>query len=88
MNPSILTSLVEMPLPSSGPVKLIRPNVEQHFGATRISQYGSEFRMFRDGDDGFKVTLDPLDALWVIETLQLGATPSPIFRRAVTWSHT
>jgi len=82
-----LFALVEMPMPSSGPVKLRRENVETHFGATRIGQHGGGFRMWNDGDDGFKVTLDPLDALWIIDKLGLGATTSTIFRRTVTWAN-
>lgn len=84
---SDLFALVVMPMPSSGPVKLIRENVEAHFGATRITQHGGEFRMWSDADDGFKVTLDPLDALWIIDKLRLGATASTIFRRSVTWAN-
>ena len=84
---SALFALVEMPMPSSGPVKLIRENVEAHFGSTRITQHSGEFRMWSDADDGFKVTLDPLDALWIIDKLRLGVTASTIFRRSVTWAN-
>jgi hypothetical protein len=83
---SILYSLVEQPIPAGGAVKLIRENVVEHFGSTRITQHGGNFRMWNEGDDGFKVTLDPLDALWIIETLSLGATASEIFHRSITWS--
>jgi hypothetical protein len=73
-------------MPPTGPVKIVRANIDNHFGRTRISQHGGEFRMYQDIESGFKVTISSQDALWIIDKLQLGATVVPPFRRTVTWA--
>jgi hypothetical protein len=35
--------------------------------------------------DGIAVTLDPLDALWVLDNLSLQVFESPIMRRVCVW---
>lgn len=85
-NMTSLSDLVEMPIPLTGPVEVIRDNVLMHFGQTRIFQHGGDFRMINDGDNGFKITISPDDALWVINRLGLEASIVPPNRRSVIWS--
>lgn len=83
-----VTDLFESPIPASGPAKLKRETAASAFDGQWwcITQYGAEFRLHSDHPKkGFKITLIAEDALWLIEELSLGANPSALFRRAVTW---
>lgn len=84
---SLVMPLFSTPVPPTGPVPIIRDNVTAiSFGTTRIYQHGGNFRMCKDGEDGFKLDISPDDALWLIETLQLGVITMPPFRRHAIWS--
>lgn len=76
--------LFEDPLPPTGPVTLIRKEVLGNFEDSQIVQHGAEFRM-GNARHGWRVTLDPDDALWIIGTLKLRAKPSDTFARVVIW---
>lgn len=79
--------LFSIPVPTAGPVPIIKENVTPtSFGTAKIFQHGGNFRMCKDGDDGFKLDVSPSDALWLIEELKLGAVTMPPFRRNVIWS--
>jgi len=77
-----LTDLVEYPFPITGPVKIKREAILANFSGCKIVQSGSVFRLH--GFD-FSVSVEPLDALWIIQTLSLGASLSPLMRRVVAW---
>jgi hypothetical protein len=77
-----LHEIVDWPLPDTGPVKINRPAIIADFRGCKVVQSGGAFRMH---GENFAVSLDPLDALWIIQTLALGAKPSPIMRRVVVW---
>lgn len=81
-----VSPMIVEPMPTVGPVLINREAVRAHFGNSKIGQHGAEFRMWRDGPDGFKVTISAEDALWIIDDLKLGASVSDIFRRAVVWA--
>lgn len=83
----LVMPLFSIPVPPTGPVPLIRDNVTPaSFGTAKIFQHGGNFRMCKDGDDGFKLDVSPSDALWLIDELKLGAVTMPPFRRNVIWS--
>lgn len=73
--------LFECPVPLTGLVKVNRTAIER-FADCRIVQHGNAFRVH--GED-FAVSVEPLDALWIIETLGFGAERSEIMRRVVIW---
>jgi hypothetical protein len=79
-----MSDLFEFPLPATGPVKLNRDKLAEHgFAGSKIVQSGGSFRMHTDE---IAVTLDPLDALWVIDSMPLVAERSPIMRRVCVWT--
>jgi hypothetical protein len=79
-----LDDIVDWPCPDIGPVKINKPAIIADFRGCKIVQSGGVFRMH---GESFSVSLDPLDALWIIQTLALGATPSHIMRRVVVWEN-
>lgn len=84
------TDLVVEPIPHSGPVRIVRENLDKHFGNNMIAQYGGEFTMFRQSKAGrplFRVRLTPDDAAFILGKFRLVPVPSPTFARSMTWMH-
>jgi hypothetical protein len=77
--------LFSEPIHMSGPVPVIRENIIEWFGDTKVHQHGADFRMIREGTNGLRISISAEDALWIIEELKLRVEASPMFRRAVTW---
>ena len=75
--------LVELPMPRTGPVKINRPAILANFEGCKIIQSGGNFRLH--SDEGLCCTLEPLDALWIIQTLALGVSVTPVMRRICIW---
>jgi hypothetical protein len=75
--------LVEWPLPLTGPVKINRGAIIANFDGCKIVQTGGNFRL--RSNDGLSVELEPMDALWIIQTLALGVAASTIMRRVCIW---
>lgn len=81
-----LANMIGTPMPSSGPVTLLRDQVKDNWcSLCRVLQYGAGFQIYCDSTQGGKMTLAPEDGLWLIEELKLGAHTTHPFRRAVTW---
>lgn len=78
----MLDDLIEKPIPLTGPAKIKREAIEGLRGC-HIVQHGGGFRMH---GNTFSVTLDALDALWLIDKLGLTAHKSDMMRRVVVWS--
>jgi hypothetical protein len=76
-------SFVELPMPLMGPVKINRGAIIANFDGCRMAQIGGNFRL--RSNEGLSVELEPMDALWIIQTLSLDVTASTIMRRVCIW---
>jgi hypothetical protein len=65
----------------TGECEINRDEIRSFVGC-KIVQHGANFRLHHLD---MAVTLSPLDALWLIDQLSLGAHKSEIMRRVVTW---
>ncbi len=74
--------MIISPVPDTGPVLINREGFKGNFEDCCIMQHGNGFRLH---GPNFSFTLEPIDALWIIEELKLRANPSEIMRRVVIW---
>ncbi len=76
--PSMTQLLFGYPL-----VKISREHLTvKGFAGCKIVQHGGSFRM---QTKELTVTLDPVDALWIIETFKLRVSMHPLLRRVCLW---